>query len=53
MYGYLAWNGVRWWRGSLMEDAPENPEGFNGERARLQGTPARLRGVRTNDQLVF
>lgn len=53
MYGLIAQNGVQRWRGSLMENVPADPEGFDGERARFSDTLARPRGVVTDGQTVF
>lgn len=53
MYGYLAWSGVCRWKISMMNDVPPDPEGFDGERARLGDSLARPRGVCTDGRTVY
>ncbi len=45
--------GVKIWEADLVGDAPEDPPGFSGERARFQGHPARPRGSACDGKTFF
>ncbi len=53
LYALDAEDGREKWKASFVEDAPEDPPGFDGERARFEGTAARPTGIATDGTSVF
>lgn len=53
IYGFDPATGKILWSCDYMADAPEDPPGFNGERARFEGRPARPEGASTDGKLAF
>lgn len=53
MNALIASTGKRRWRESMLENAPKDPAGFEGDRARIGESKARPRGIATNGKLVF
>lgn len=53
IYTFLPWNGVRRWRRSVMEGVPEDPPGFDGERARFDGSKVRPYGICSDGERVY
>jgi outer membrane protein assembly factor BamB len=45
--------GAAKWKHDFMADAPEDPEGFDGRRARFEGRPARPQEASTDGETVF
>ena len=41
------------WKSGMMNDAPEDPPGFDGDDARFEGTAARPTGIATDGQMVY
>ncbi len=53
IYGFDPATGKVLWTHDCMADAPEDPPGFDGKRARFEGKPARPHGATTDGKLVF
>ena len=46
-------NGEEKWKASLVNAVPDDPEGFDGERARIGNNPCRPSGIATDGSTVF
>lgn len=53
MNAFIAATGSRRWRESMMFDVPDDPAGFDSNRARIGETKARPRGICTDGKIVF
>lgn len=53
LHSYLPWNGVRRWRRTVMESVPDDPPGFDGERARFGDSKVRPRGICSDGEFVY
>ena len=52
VYGFRPTTGKILWKHGYMSDAPEDPPGFDGRRARFEGRPARPKGAVTDGKTV-
>lgn len=53
LYSFRLDNGAIRWKHDFLEDAPADPPGFDGNRARFGDKPARPRGISSDGKLVF
>ncbi len=53
VYAFDAATGDQQWKYSIMDDAPKDPPGFDGERARIGDATARPTGIATDGHLVY
>jgi len=53
LYALDSATGEQQWQATFLDDAPADPPGFPGERARFQGMAARPTGIATDGQRVF
>jgi outer membrane protein assembly factor BamB len=53
MYAVDAESGDLKWQTAFVADAPDDPPGFDGERARFDGTKARPTGIATDGSRVY
>ncbi len=50
---FITRTGTKRWSESMMFEVPDDPEGFDGKRARIGETKARPRGIATDGKMIF
>ena len=53
MNAFITRTGTKRWSESMMFEAPDDPEGFDGARARIGEAKARPRGIATDGKMIF